>query len=106
MVSRSWTRTIGLTLVYACAVLAVDLHPVAADTPDKKPDPKPAEVDEEFFELIKLFSDTLDQVERNYVKEISRRELMEAAIEGVLGKLDQYSKLHPPIRFRRLQDRC
>ncbi|MCP4193064.1 MAG: S41 family peptidase [Planctomycetaceae bacterium] len=56
----------------------------------------PEAADEEFYELIKLFSDTLDQVERNYVEEISRRELMEAAIRGVLGKLDQYSNYIPP----------
>ena len=53
-------------------------------------------VDEEYFELIKLFSDTVDQVERNYVEEISRRELMEAAIRGVLSKLDQYSDYIAP----------
>ncbi len=99
MVLRSWTHTVWLTLVYACAVLAFDTQPAAADTPEKKPDPISAEIDEEFFELIKLFSDTLDQVERNYVKEISRRELMEAAIEGVLGKLDQYSNYIPPSDF-------
>ena len=33
-----------------------------------------------------MFADTLDQVERNYVKKVSRRELMEAAIHGVLSK--------------------
>jgi carboxyl-terminal processing protease len=48
------------------------------------------------YELQKLFADTLDQVERNYVKDISRRELMEAAIHGVLSKLDQYSNYISP----------
>ena len=47
--------------------------------------------DDEYFELFQTFVDTLDQVERNYVKPVSRRELMEAAIEGVLTKLDPYS---------------
>lgn len=50
----------------------------------------------EEYELQKLFADTLDQVERNYVKDISRRELMEAAIHGVLSKLDQYSNYISP----------
>jgi len=49
---------------------------------------KPTEDD---YELYQIFADTLDQVERNYVKDISRRELMEAAIHGVLNKLDPYS---------------
>ncbi|HEY2837605.1 MAG TPA: S41 family peptidase [Pirellulales bacterium] len=50
----------------------------------------------EEFELQKLFADTIDQVERNYVKDISRRELMEAAIRGVLTKLDPYSNYISP----------
>ena len=50
----------------------------------------------EEYELQKLLADTLDQVERNYVKDISRRELMEAAIHGVLNKLDQYSNYISP----------
>ena len=52
--------------------------------------------DEKYFELLTLFADTLDQVERNYVTPISRRELMEAAIEGVLKKLDPYSDYIAP----------
>ena len=50
---------------------------------------KPAEDD--YYELYKILVDTMDQVERNYVKEVDRRELIEAAIEGVLSKLDPYS---------------
>jgi carboxyl-terminal processing protease len=50
----------------------------------------------EEFELQKLFADTIDQIERNYVKDISRRELMEAAIRGVLTKLDPYSNYISP----------
>lgn len=52
--------------------------------------------DDEYYELLKLFADTLDQVDRNYVKDVSRRELMEAAIEGMISKLDQYSNYIAP----------
>jgi carboxyl-terminal processing protease len=55
-----------------------------------------ADDDEEYFELLKLFADTVDQVERNYVEPISKRELMEAAIKGVLSKLDPYSDYISP----------
>lgn len=55
-----------------------------------------ANVDDEYVELIQLFADTLDQVDRNYVKGIDRRELMEAAIRGVISKLDPYSNYIPP----------
>lgn len=47
-------------------------------------------------ELLKLFIDTLDQVERNYVKDVSRRELYEAAIRGMMSKLDQHSNYISP----------
>jgi carboxyl-terminal processing protease len=50
-----------------------------------------AKDEEEFYDLYKSLADTVDQVDRNYVTKISRRELMEAAIKGVLSKLDPYS---------------
>lgn len=52
---------------------------------------KPTAPIQDDYELLSVLVDTLDQVERNYVKDISRRELLEAAIEGVLEKLDPYS---------------
>ncbi len=58
---------------------------------------------EEELELLQLFADTLDQVERNYVKDISRRELMEAAIKGMVSKLDQYSNYIPPEELDRFK---
>ena len=51
---------------------------------------------EDYYELHKLLVDTLDQVERNYVKDISRRELIEAAIRGVIRELDPYSSYISP----------
>jgi carboxyl-terminal processing protease len=46
---------------------------------------------EEVYELQKLLVDTLDRVERNYVRDVSRRELVEAAIRGIVEELDPYS---------------
>lgn len=63
-----------------------------ADKLDKAEAAKQAAKDEEeFYDLYKSLADTVDQVDRNYVTKISRRELMEAAIKGVLSKLDPYS---------------
>ena len=73
--------------------------PAASDPAAKEAAAKAAAAkarDAEEYELQKLFADTLDQVERNYVKDISRRELMEAAIRGVLAKLDPYSNYISP----------
>jgi len=55
------------------------------------------------YELYKMLVDTIDQVERNYVVKVDRRELVESAIRGVLSKLDPYSSYIGPEdldRFR------
>ena len=56
--------------------------------------------DAEYYEMFKVLVDTMDQVERNYVKDIDRRELMEAAIRGVLEKLDPYSNYIGPSEMK------
>jgi carboxyl-terminal processing protease len=53
--------------------------------------------------LLELFADTLDQVERNYVKDVTRRQLMEAAIRGMLSELDPYSNFIPPKQLDRFK---
>ncbi len=55
------------------------------------------------YELQRILVDTIDQVERNYIKGISRRELIEAAIEGVLRKLDPYSTYISPKDIERFR---
>ena len=64
---RLWTVLAALLL----AIVALPLP--AADT--ERPDP-----DADYYELMKVFVDTFEQIERNYVKDVDRRELMEAAI--------------------------
>ncbi|HKD37911.1 MAG TPA: hypothetical protein VKB78_13960, partial [Pirellulales bacterium] len=107
---------VGGLLAFGCLILATRIHgdeppavrpkapasasgneeaeAAAAKTPkvDKAAAAKQAAKDEEeFYDLYKSLADTVDQVDRNYVTKISRRELMEAAIKGVLSKLDPYS---------------
>ncbi len=57
----------------------------------------------ELYQLLKLFADTLDQIDRNYVKEVDRRELIEGAIEGMLSKLDPYSDYIAPEQLERFR---
>lgn len=52
--------------------------------------------DEEYYKLMQVFVDTFEQVDRNYVKNIDRRKLMEAAIRGMLDELDPYSSYIDP----------
>ena len=53
--------------------------------------PAQAAEEDEYYELMKLFVDTFEQIDRNYVKEVPRRELVEAAMRGMIAKLDPYS---------------
>lgn len=70
--------------------------------PKSKPEqPKPPTQDD--YELYRLLVDAIDQVERNYVKQLGRRELIEAAIEGVVDKLDPYSAYINPKQVARFQ---
>jgi carboxyl-terminal processing protease len=58
---------------------------------------------EEELEMLRLFIDTYEQVRTNYVDEVSERELMEAAIRGMISKLDPHSGYISPQdldRFR------
>jgi len=58
---------------------------------DANGEKKSSQSKDDYYELYKLLADTVDQVDRNYVKEVDRRELIEAAIRGVMTKLDPYS---------------
>jgi carboxyl-terminal processing protease len=84
-----------LLLSLACFGLLFPL-PLAADEPEAEAAEKKTVSDEEYYDLLRLFVDTLDQVERNYVKDLSRRELFEAAIEGMVSELDQHSEYIAP----------
>jgi carboxyl-terminal processing protease len=89
-------------LAWFVLLLACSFRPAHAwaDTEDKKPE---ASAEEDYYELFKVLVDTLDQVERNYVEDVSRRELFEAAIEGVLKKLDPYSNYIAPEELDRFK---
>ena len=69
-----------------------------ADKPNEsKPSASsPSSSQQDEYELLKVLVDTLDQIDRNYVKSIDRRELLEAAIQGMLSRLDPYSTYIAP----------
>lgn len=55
------------------------------------PQPVQAASEDEYFELMKLFVDSFEQIDRNFVEKVDRRELVEAAMRGMILKLDPYS---------------
>lgn len=77
---------LGMLLSFAI----VDRPILAADNPAEKKG-KPTRSKDDYYALFLMLADTMDQIERNYVTKIDRRELMEAAIQGILTKLDPYS---------------
>jgi carboxyl-terminal processing protease len=52
--------------------------------------------EEQYFELMRVFADTFEQIERNYVKDVDRRKLVEAALKGMMEELDPYSNYISP----------
>ena len=63
---------------------AKDISSAKVDANDDAAEAAAAAKDEEYYELYKVFSETLFQVEQNYVKDVDRRKLMEAAIRGLV----------------------
>lgn len=70
---------------------------------DAKSAKEAAERDAEYYELYRVFAETMFQVEQNYVKDVDRRKLMEAAIRGVLNELDPYSNFISPEEIDRFK---
>jgi len=88
---RVWLPPL-LLLVSMLAVTALVAPVVRAEDSEKKDAPPK----DDYYTLMKVFVDTFQQVERNYVKDVDRRELLQAAIEGMMTKLDPYSSYISP----------
>jgi len=85
-------------------ILVASFWTAGAWADQSKPPKNENPPEEDIYELHKLLIDTLDQVEQYYVEDVTRRELIEAAIRGVLSELDPYSNYISPEqmdRFRR-----
>ncbi len=79
--------------VWVLLILLVGLSPGLAK--DKSSDDP--------YQALKLFSQVLELVEENYVKEVSTKELIYGAIEGMLANLDPHSSFLKPDDYRELQ---
>ena len=58
---------------------------------------------EEAYEGLKLFSDVIEMVEKNYVDAVNPKELVEKAIQGMVHSLDPHSSLLLPDELKELQ---
>ena len=94
-----WILLIGLAL--PPMAIAADPAPAKkspasaaeAAKPKEPPAPQAKAIDND-YELYKLLVDTIDQVERNYVTKVDRRELIEAAVRGVIAQARSLFRLH------------
>ncbi len=56
------------------------------------------------YKSLKLFTDVLEELEKNYVDDVNSEELIHNAIQGMVGNLDPHSSFMPPEAFDELQD--
>jgi len=59
--------------------------------------------EEETYKGLKLFSDVIEMVEKNYVDPVETKDLIQKAIQGMVQSLDPHSQLLPPEAFEELQ---
>lgn len=98
LASKCWRPLVAAVAMLSLAASAFTQTPpdgIAQERTAEEP-LKPKKDREEYYELLMILADTIDQIDRNYVEKVSRRELVEAAIEGALKKLDPYSNYIPP----------
>jgi carboxyl-terminal processing protease len=58
---------------------------------------------DEPYEELKIFSDVIQLIEKEYVDEVDSKELIQKAIQGMVQSLDPHSSLLPPEAFEDLQ---
>ncbi|MBM82158.1 MAG: peptidase S41 [Planctomycetaceae bacterium] len=89
-------------------LLALTLVPLTSIEAQEGSEAEPAEEQKsltpEDYELMKVFVDSFEQIRRNYVREVSGRELIDAAIRGMLGDLDRYSNYISPEDRKRFEE--
>ncbi len=65
---------------------------------------QPVLAEESKYESLKRFSRVLELVERHYVEEASRKELLDGAIKGMLEGLDPHSTFMNPEEYEKMQE--
>jgi len=59
--------------------------------------------DGEIYRFLKTFDDVIQLVKKNYVDEVKDKDLVYAAIKGILESLDAHSSFMPPEMYKEMQ---
>ena len=62
-----------------------------------------ANTNDNLYEGLKLFSDVIELIQREYVDEVDAKDLIQKAIQGMVQSLDPHSSLMPPDAYEDLQ---
>ncbi len=60
--------------------------------------------DTDHYQALKQFSQVLDLIEKNYVQEVNRTDLIHGAIQGMLNSIDPHSAYIDLEKFRMMQE--
>ena len=88
------TRGIRRAAALAWLVLALAAFPAGAS----------AAGTEETYKGLKIFSDIIEEVEKNYVDPVDSKDLIEKAIQGMVHSLDPHSVFLSPEDYEELQE--
>ena len=102
MIERNKGKSIILGVIFAVAAfLVVHLGVLQGDSraleEAQSPDTKSP------YEYIKLYTDTLSLVQKNYVEDVEIKKLIYGSIKGMLTDLDPHSSFMPPDMFKEMQ---
>jgi carboxyl-terminal processing protease len=83
-----WLILLGF--VFGLVVGGISVHNVSA-------------LSDKTYEKLKVFTDCLEIIKKNYVEEVKTEDLITGAIEGMLSSLDPYSAYLDPDMYRELE---
>ena len=100
----AWVAAVGLSFSWTHECWSQEAAPDGQSEPEVKTPAESQTATDEYYELMRVFVDTFEQIDRNYVKDVDRRELIEAAVHGMLSKLDPYSDYYNPTELPHFQE--
>ncbi|MCD6292793.1 MAG: S41 family peptidase [Deltaproteobacteria bacterium] len=102
MVERNKGKSIILGVVFAAAAFLVVYFGFMPGSSRAKEAAQSVDAKSP-YEYIKLYTDTLSLVQKNYVEDVEIKKLVYGSIKGMLADLDPHSSFMPPDMFKEMQ---